>query len=354
MSETGTLHFELGAFRIGRHSTTYQGRSPGDIYGTSDVPGLTSRKGGSFTGPGVNHGNDGTLVLPDHDSVVLAVADGVGKVGHGVAALREFANVFQITRDCFAACMDMNQIGRGSKDAKYRSTIAVLQLPKEPGRKGRIFSLGDSLVQRYRAEGDGLETLNVEHNAFAELIRICPGFNQIETEGNIDGEKLEAFIKKIKACIRKWFTDKRITERSAQFFIEQIRQLPRSPLEQRWDALLSFLKKLRAVVTLRLNSPVERVQARIEEVRFEIDVAAGDVFVLHSDGVNLSPEEMKEILKGTASAPEAARELVLRSTRKDSRAAVVGRVGAEPFSQKLGPRPRFDSIIPHEPHHRRE
>lgn len=333
MKTTDSFYFEIGAFRISHDPAMYEHQKPEDIYGTSKVPGLVIAKDG-FIGPGIDRGRDGIVVYPEKR--IVAIADGVGKLGNGNDALKAFLDVLQETRDFFAACLALNRSG------KHRSTFIAIKFPKTFQQKAKVFSIGDSTILHFRSQARVIEDLNYSNRLHAFLMRECPELLD-KKKRLIKEETLKEYMRKIIALIFRCLVPGKKIPPKLRYWIRSF--IESDDLESKRSCLISMFLPLHYLVWLDLGSSEERVKRRMREVRFSIALTPGDAVILHTDGVNRSHKMIENALETEEAPVTIARRIVLKSTVHDDRAAIVVKAEKNPCSQKLPTGPIFTSLL---------
>lgn len=291
----GRVHYEIGAYRICREGKIDQGR-------------------------------DGLLWLPvdesrEDASAVAAVADGIGLEGEGQAALDDFER-------CYTWCQHIRMAVLELLKERHCSTFVGLQLPQTIHEPGWLISVGDSSAIQVRREGDRVSEVHLLQNPHTFLYYLLEQFPEIESfvrrheqHQQLTFEELDHFYDILKPYLKSAFSLK--SHRKA--FRKSLRLASvGGNVQQFQDKVFLLFYRLKDFIILDLASSkrdVEQVIGYGKQVYFR----PGDDFLLHTDGMDLSPEAIANILD-QSSPLEAAERLVKASQKEDDRAVIVVRV----------------------------
>ncbi|GEM_PF-4152750 len=262
----------------------------------------------------VDSGRDGVLWDPQHR--VLAIADGVGIYGFGHDDLGTFFQELRKHREIRSAVLATLHKDR-------RSTFVGVQLPPAQGGAAQVVHLGDSTAQLLW-EG-GLTELTEEHTYWTEIIKKHPEFRCLSELWFIMGmQNKEEIIHTIVAILRF------INSKYKVNYIHEISR--RMQLSFQFAGELHWLRMfLKTLVWRMSNTSILTLAHSRESVAAELSkqmvvpVELDDIFLLHSDGMDVKSKQVEEILRREEPV-DAAKILAEESKREDDCSVGVVRV----------------------------
>lgn len=279
-----------------------------------------------------DEGDDGLFVDPKRR--IFAVADGVGSVeGKGHIYLSYFEALLERHAMNFREAFD-ELLGKN-----LSATFVGLQLPEFFDEKATLLDIGDSSCLRLRVHktrGTVLELLSDIHTLGEDLKR--QGIDIKKPPVDFDDEWIRSVHHIVSAYLRDSQQEKKLVEieKSFTYFYRH------TDVERKRREFLEFLKGNAAKISVSLNKPAVYVESRIGAGK-SLSVQPGDVFVLHTDGINVNRKLMKAVV-AHEDPLQASRTLLTSSTIGDDRTVIVVELGNKPFPGKQGKGIIRDSI----------